>query len=98
MAQMGSILSTPTSNADTNEESPGGKHVEHADGIPMPVGASSECGEDDEDGRGGYERMRSGPVVRGEAKDELPEDCTGECNAGDDAFGARVVEGGTVLP
>lgn len=98
MAQRGLALATLTSNTDTDEESPGGKHVEHADGVPMPVGASGECGEDDEDCCGGDERMRSRPVVRGETKDELTENCAGERDAGDDAFGARVVEGGTVLP
>lgn len=86
-----------TSNTDADKESPGGQHVEHADGVAMPVGAGGEGGEDDEDGGGGDEGVGSRPVVRGEAKDELAEDGAGKGDAGDDALGARVVKGGAVL-
>lgn len=58
-------------NTDTDKEAPGGENVKEANGAAVPVGTRGEGGKDDEEDGGGDEGVGAGPVIRGEAKDEL---------------------------
>lgn len=76
----GRVLAADT---DTDEESPRGEHVEHADRLALEIGAGSQCGEDDEDDGGAEQRVGARPAVRQVAKGELADDGTGESDGRD---------------
>lgn len=76
-------------NTDTDKEAPGNKHVEHADGVAMPVGTGSQSSEDNQNDGRYNQRVGAGPMVSEKAEEELANDGAGKRNGGQDLFGSR---------
>jgi hypothetical protein len=60
-----------TSDTNADKESPGSQHVEHPNGLPVPVGSSCQSGENDKDNSRHHQRVGARPVISEETKDEL---------------------------
>lgn len=71
-----------TSNANTDKESPGSQHVEHANRLAVPVRASGQGSKDDEDDGGHEQRVGARPAIGQEAKEELSNDGADKGNVG----------------
>jgi hypothetical protein len=79
--------SCPTSDTDTDKESPGSQHVKHANGLPVPVGSSCQSGEDDEDNSRHHQRVGARPVISEETKDELSDNRSDKGDVGNEFEG-----------
>lgn len=86
-----------TSNADTDKEPPGSQHVEHANGIAMVVGASSQGCKDNEDSGGHQQRIVARPAIGQEAKQQLSNDSASKGNVGHVLAGVAGGVDGAVL-
>lgn len=86
-----------TSNANANKESPGSQHVEHANRLAVPVGASGQSSEDNEDDGGHEQRVGARPEIGQEAKKQLSNDGADKGNVGDILAGVGRGVDGAVL-
>lgn len=86
-----------TANADTDEESPGSEHGEHALSLALEVRAGSEGSEENEDDGRCYEGIVAGPAIREVAEEELADDSAGESDTRDILGSGRSGVQSTVL-